>query len=102
VIVEKKCSYLKQKLEHLLVVSNLGSIDTGDIVHSIKSMQFINPTGSQELLIISGSESLGVQIYEMKGSNQSPIFELRQSLKHEEDSGYNYFLVKGNYFFTMQ
>jgi hypothetical protein len=98
---EKKCSSSTQKQKHFSVVSNPGSIDMKNSDNEINSIQFINPTGSQELLILSGDQSLDCRIYEMKGSDQSPAFELRQLLEFE-NSGRNCCLVKGKYFFTMK
>jgi hypothetical protein len=65
-------------------------------------MQFINPTESQELLLLGGNASLGFQIYERNGSEQPPTFQLYHSLKFEEDSDYgNCFVVKGKYLFVL-
>jgi hypothetical protein len=100
-MTKQKCSYSTQKLDLLSVASNPGSIKTKNIGDIINSMQFINPTESQELLIVSGCSDHGCQIYERKGSSQASTLQLRQSLKFEDSDFHNCCLVKGKYFFTV-
>jgi hypothetical protein len=84
-----------------LVISNPGFIDTGNNENAIYSMQFINPTGSQEFLLLGGSPSLGLKIYKINDSGQSPRFKLVHSLEFENSNVVNCFVVKGKYLFAM-
>jgi hypothetical protein len=101
-VEEKKCSSSTQKLELLLVVSNLGFIDTGNPDNLIYSMQFIEPTEWEELLILGGNSYLGCQIYKRNGLQQPSRFQLLVSLKFEDTDNHNCCEVKGKYLFAMQ
>jgi hypothetical protein len=88
-------------VEPSLVVSNPGSIDTGKTGNNIKSMQFISPNDSQEMLLLAGTPSFGCQIYERFGLNYPPTFQLQRSFNFEDSEYENCCVVKGDYFFAM-
>jgi hypothetical protein len=84
-----------------LVISNSGSIDTENSRNEIYSIQFINPTKSQKLLLLGGNSFLGFRIYKRNGPSQAPTFKLQHSLTFEDPDN-NCFVVKGKYIFTMR